>query len=458
MQHRANAQRGRVREPDEAGHHWHAIAIGSQDEPASVRFSGVAGHFSTWAVVLAKPLRVNTTLLGNGQLQLSWPGPSAGVLETSTTLAPNSWSSAGSPTQQPDGSWLLEVSTSDPARLLPREGAVRSEFIHSSGPRLSDDQDQQSHEHQDRTHKESKSRSAPPTAFAERFAGAAPVSLVTSTVTMIEQVFKPAFPFTGRQSVLQVCQTKDSTHALPPDKSPARCCTDSFSASPTSTRSMMIYSQSRISRLWAVRMALVAAALFLGALTGMAGTWTPLQHAPPANVQLMLLLPDGTVMAANSGVDNKWYKLTAPDSNGSYVNGSWTNLASMASPRLWYSSVVLRDGRVFVAGGEYPTNGTGGVTAEIYNPQANVWTPVAVPTNVINPSQLSALGGNQAFSDSDAMLLPDGRVVDCSGCTEERLRHVDLRSSGQRLVLGTDRASGKPKRGELGESFPTKAS
>jgi hypothetical protein len=86
-------------------------------EPAWVRFSGVAGHFSTWAVVLAKPLRVTTTLLGNGQLLLTWPGPNAGVLETSTNIAPNSWSPAGAATQQLDGSWRLDVSTGEPMRL-----------------------------------------------------------------------------------------------------------------------------------------------------------------------------------------------------------------------------------------------------------------------------------------------------------------------------------------------------
>ncbi len=90
---------------------------GSLAEPASVRFSGVAGHFSTWAVVLAKPLRVTTTLLGNGQLRLAWPDVSGGVLETSTNLAPNSWSPAGSPTRQPDGSWQLEVFPGEPQRF-----------------------------------------------------------------------------------------------------------------------------------------------------------------------------------------------------------------------------------------------------------------------------------------------------------------------------------------------------
>jgi hypothetical protein len=90
---------------------------GSLVEPASVRLSGVAGHFSTWAVVLAKPLRVTTTLLGNDQLRLTWPGPSTGVLETSTNLAPDSWSPAGTPTRQPDGSWRLEVAPTEPVRF-----------------------------------------------------------------------------------------------------------------------------------------------------------------------------------------------------------------------------------------------------------------------------------------------------------------------------------------------------
>jgi hypothetical protein len=91
---------------------------GSQVEPASVRFSGVAGHFSTWGVVIATPIRVTPTLLGNGTLRLAWPDVSGGVLETSTNLAPNSWSPAGSPVQQPDGSWLLDVTPgNEPARF-----------------------------------------------------------------------------------------------------------------------------------------------------------------------------------------------------------------------------------------------------------------------------------------------------------------------------------------------------
>ena len=64
----------------------------------------------------------------------------------------------------------------------------------------------------------------------------------------------------------------------------------------------------------------------------------------------MLLLPDGTVMAHNNG-GNAWYRLT-PDSQGHYIHGTWTTLTPMHDTRLYFSSDVLIDGRVFIAGGE----------------------------------------------------------------------------------------------------------
>src|SRR5205814_7809765 len=96
--------------------------------------------------------------------------------------------------------------------------------------------------------------------------------------------------------------------------------------------------------------------LVLGAFWGSTpaeavGSWTPLARTAPGPISLMLLLSDGTVMAANSSVSSAWYQLT-PDRNGSYVNGSWSPLAAMHDTRLYYSSAVLTDGRVFVAGGE----------------------------------------------------------------------------------------------------------
>jgi hypothetical protein len=91
---------------------------GSTNASAVVSFSGVAGHFSKWGVVLAQPVRVGTALVGGGTLRLTWPGVAAAVLETSTNLAPNSWSSAGTATSVPDGTLRLDVSPTNPARFF----------------------------------------------------------------------------------------------------------------------------------------------------------------------------------------------------------------------------------------------------------------------------------------------------------------------------------------------------
>ncbi len=141
---------------------------------------------------------------------------------------------------------------------------------------------------------------------------------------------------------------------------------------------------------------LVSAALLASTFAGLAqGAWTPVTRLSPGPVELMLLLSDGTVMAANqgAGIGKAWYKLT-PDSHGSYTNGTWTTLASMHDTRLYYSSQVLRDGRVFVAGGEY---GTGGDNAEVYNPLSNTWT--ALPST------------GATYYDEVSEILPNGNVL-----------------------------------------------
>jgi hypothetical protein len=142
-----------------------------------------------------------------------------------------------------------------------------------------------------------------------------------------------------------------------------------------------------------------------------AGTWTALSTAAPDNVELMLLLSDGTVMAANAytsgnNYGNAWYRLK-PDSAGHYVGGAWTTRDTATYTRLWCSSQVLQDGRVFVAGGEY---GTGGLTSEIYDPVADSWSTLTVPANLIytGPSGDSA---NSGFRDSSSVMLPNGNVM-----------------------------------------------
>ncbi|HZU38854.1 MAG TPA: kelch repeat-containing protein, partial [Gemmataceae bacterium] len=97
------------------------------------------------------------------------------------------------------------------------------------------------------------------------------------------------------------------------------------------------------------------------------GTWLQLANRPTLAIGdialgTMLLLPNGSVMVNGegpasqqknqSGASSSWYELT-PDSTGSYVNGTWTQLPSMNTPRRFFGSVVLPNGQVLIAGGEY---------------------------------------------------------------------------------------------------------
>lgn len=149
----------------------------------------------------------------------------------------------------------------------------------------------------------------------------------------------------------------------------------------------------------------------------MAGTWQPLLNQPGFRADTMLLLTDGTVMCHELNT-NMWHRFT-PDGTGNYVNGTWSSLkpmsnnsaipASKGGPTfapLYFASAVLRDGTVFVAGGEYNTP-PGGipipnsdlVATEIYDPVSDSWTIVNPPT------------GWTAIGDAPSCVLPDGRLL-----------------------------------------------
>lgn len=146
----------------------------------------------------------------------------------------------------------------------------------------------------------------------------------------------------------------------------------------------------------------------------MAGTWKSLGHQPPVAIDTMLLLTDGSVMChdyGSAGDSPDWYKLI-PDAFMDYANGSWhklTPLPANAPPSqngpmnapLYYASAVLRDGRVFVAGGEY--NGGGSsvdlLAASIYDPVADSWSSIPTPP------------GWTHIGDAPSCVLPDGKVL-----------------------------------------------
>ena len=141
---------------------------------------------------------------------------------------------------------------------------------------------------------------------------------------------------------------------------------------------------------------LLAVFLLLAAYRADAGTWTALANSPPVGVNNCLLLSDGTVLGMNGA--GQCVRL-APDIHGSYINGTWTQLATMNSSRLFFSSDVLTNGNVFVAGGEY--GDANHYDAELYDSRANTWT-------VIPGSQ----SPNFNYSDSPSQMLPNGNVLE----------------------------------------------
>lgn len=123
-------------------------------------------------------------------------------------------------------------------------------------------------------------------------------------------------------------------------------------------------------------------------------TWTKGKKAPPVSVGTMLLLTDGRVLAHSEpncsgcvGNYNHWYTLT-PDSTGSYINGTWKQVASLPSGYnpLFFGSAVLADGKVAVQGGEYncPSGNCSAVwqsAGALYDPAANTWKGTTAPAS-----------------------------------------------------------------------------
>jgi hypothetical protein len=132
----------------------------------------------------------------------------------------------------------------------------------------------------------------------------------------------------------------------------------------------------------------------------LAQTLQTLVNQPPAGAGLGFLLTDGSVMFQGNGLSN-WSKLT-PDKFGSYVKGTWSQLASLPSGYVpdAFASAVLGDGRLVIVGGEY-NNGNFALTNKgaIYDPKKDTWTALGHPT------------GWGYIGDSPSAVLPDGRFV-----------------------------------------------
>lgn len=150
------------------------------------------------------------------------------------------------------------------------------------------------------------------------------------------------------------------------------------------------------------------------ALAASSSPWQLLKNQPPVldytncGPGNPILLTDGSVLIQDNGCQD-WWKLT-PDAFGSYVNGTWTQVASTPSgySPLYHSSAVLTDGRVIIEGGEYNfLNPVWTNMGAIYDPLANTWT-------MINPPS-----GWSTIGDAQGVVLADGTFMQANCCTTQ---------------------------------------
>ena len=149
------------------------------------------------------------------------------------------------------------------------------------------------------------------------------------------------------------------------------------------------------------RFLLTLTALALGACAVTnAQTTTRLAHQAPDGAETVMLLTDGRALVQGNN-DSDWWTLT-PDINGSYVNGTWKQVASLPNGYSPYAETeaVLIDGRVIIEGGEY-NFGSFAFTNQgaVYDPVANTWTMQPPPD------------GWDYFGDTPSVVLANGKFM-----------------------------------------------
>lgn len=176
------------------------------------------------------------------------------------------------------------------------------------------------------------------------------------------------------------------------------------------------------------------------------GTWQHLANQPSFDPGAMYLMTDGTVLVQDQGPQNSgtgnWWRLM-PDSHGSYLDGAWSQAASLPSgyEPLYFASAVLPDGRFVIEGGEFnagqfvETN-----RGAVYDPAANKWTSIAPPNG--------GAGNWVRIGDAPGVVLANGTFLlgasGYSGTTDEALLNA---STLTWTTTGAGKADGNGEEG-----------
>jgi hypothetical protein len=104
---------------------------------------------------------------------------------------------------------------------------------------------------------------------------------------------------------------------------------------------------------------------------------------------------DGTILV-QSYDGHSWARLT-PSLTGSYINGTWTMLASAPIARLYFANQILPNGNLLIVGGEYSGPGllaNWSNTGSMFNPLTNSWSTITPYPNQAGCPSINYVSGN----------------------------------------------------------------